>query len=148
VETNQLEFEGLRRAARLAACSAGAVGEAIDAIADEAMTRLLMQDGPVNNPKAWVRRTARRLAVEDAPSAKEPRGARRIPQQRRRIQPDDLLEGLDEGERLVVVAHRAGYTNREIGRRYGLTEDAVRALLADANRKLRRSSRRLEQSAG
>src|SRR5688572_4960848 len=58
VNAQHIEYDGLRRAARLAASIAGATGVEVDEVADEAMARLLMQDGLVNNPKAWVRRTA------------------------------------------------------------------------------------------
>lgn len=148
METTQIEYQGLRRAAKLAACRAGATGTAVDEIADEALARLLLQDGPVNNPKAWVRRTATRLAVDETSrraAAPEALVDRRLPQQRR--SPDELLEQLEPDERRLIVAHRAGYTNREIARRYGHTEEVVRLLLAEATRKLRRSTRRLEETA-
>jgi DNA-directed RNA polymerase specialized sigma24 family protein len=123
------EYDGLRRAARLAASIAGASGAEVDEIAEEAMARLLMQDGLVNNPKAWVRSTATRLAVE---------GNVRL-----RIQTDDVLEELTATERTLVVGQRAGFSVRELAQRFRLTEDDTRTLLAEANRKVRRSSRRL-----
>lgn len=131
VDTGQqdIEYDGLCRAARLAASIAGATGIDVDEIADEAMARLLMQDGRVNNPKAWVRRTATRLAVQ-APL-------------RQRIQADDLLGDLTATERSLVVGQCSGYSVRELARRLGLTEDATHELLAEAHRKVRRSSRRL-----
>lgn len=128
-----IEYEGLRRAARLAASIAGASGTEVDEIADEAMARLLMQDGLVNNPKAWVRRTASRLAAQ-APA-------------RQRIQADDVLGELTPTERSLVVGQRSGYTVRELAQRLAMAEDAAHELLAEANRKVRRSSRRLADAA-
>jgi DNA-directed RNA polymerase specialized sigma24 family protein len=131
VDTGQhhIEIDGLRRAARIAASIAGAAGSEVDDIAEEAMARLLMQDGLVNNPKAWVRSTATRLAA----------GTSR-PQ---RIRTDEVLGELSPTERSLVVGHRSGYTMRELARRLDLSEDAARDQLAEANRKVRRSSRRL-----
>ena len=130
VDTGQhTEYDGLRRAARLAASIAGANGSEVDEIAEEAMARLLMQDGLVNNPKAWVRSTATRLAREA--------------HARQRINSDDVLEELTATERSLVVGHRAGHTMRELAHRLGVTEDDTRTMLAEANRKVRRSSRRL-----
>jgi DNA-directed RNA polymerase specialized sigma24 family protein len=130
VDTGQhTEYDGLRRAARLAASIAGATGSEVDEIAEEAMARLLMQDGLVNNPKAWVRRTATRLAVQA--------------HARQRLNTDDVLEELTQTERSLVVGQRAGYTTRELAQRLGITEDATSTLLVEANRKVRRSSRRL-----
>jgi DNA-directed RNA polymerase specialized sigma24 family protein len=130
VDTGQhTEYDGLRRAARLAAGIAGARGSVVDEIAEEAMARLLMQDGLVNNPKAWVRSTATRLTVEA--------------HRRQRIHSDDVLEELTAVERALVVGHRAGHPMRELAQRLGYSEDATRDLLAEANRKVRRSSRRL-----
>jgi DNA-directed RNA polymerase specialized sigma24 family protein len=123
------EYDGLRRAARLAASIAGATGSEVDEIAEEAMARLLMQDVLVNNPKAWVRSTATRLAAQG--------------HVRRRIQTHDVLEELTETERTLVVGQRAGFSTRELAQRVGLNEDDTRTLLAEANRKVRRSSRRL-----
>lgn len=123
------EYDGLRRAARLAASIAGAVGAEVDDVAEEALARLLMQDGLVNNPKAWVRRTATRLTVES--------------HARQRIRTDDVLEELDQTERRLVVAQRVGYTTRELAEHFGVSEDATRTLLSEANRKVRRSTRRL-----
>jgi DNA-directed RNA polymerase specialized sigma24 family protein len=122
------EYDGLRRAARLAASIAGAAGSDVEEIADEAMARLLMQDGLVNNPKAWVRGTATTLAA----------GA----QTRQRIRPDDVLEELDPTERALVVGQRVGYSTRELAQKWGLSEETIRTLLAEANRKVRRSTRR------
>jgi DNA-directed RNA polymerase specialized sigma24 family protein len=122
------EYDSLRRAARLAASIAGASGVAVDEIADEALARLLMQDALVNNPKAWVRSTATRLAAQG--------------QQRLRIQTADVLEELTQTEQTLVVGQRAGFTTRELAQRLGLPEDDTRALLSEANRKVRRSSRR------
>ncbi|WP_457110134.1 sigma factor-like helix-turn-helix DNA-binding protein [Marmoricola sp. URHA0025 HA25] len=123
------EYDGLRRAARLAASIAGAVGSEVEDIAEEALARLLMQDGLVNNPKAWVRRTATRLTVET--------------HARQRIRTDDVLEELDPTERRLVVGQRAGFSNRELAERFGVSEEAARTLLSEANRKVRRSTRRL-----
>lgn len=125
----QIEYDGLRRAARLAASIAGATGAEVDDVAEEAMARLLMQDGLVNNPKAWVRSTATRLAREA--------------HARQRISSDDVLEELTPTERSLVVGHRSGHTVRELCHRLGITEETAQALLAEANRKVRRSSRRL-----
>lgn len=124
-----IEFDGLSRAARLAASIAGATGSEVAEIADEAMARLLMQDGLVNNPRAWVRRTASRLVAQG--------------QVRRRIQAEDVLGELTATERSLVVGHRTGLALRELAQRLGLAEDAAELLLAEANRKVRRSSRRL-----
>ena len=124
-----IAYDGLLRAARLAASMAGASGAEVDDVADEAMARLLLQDGLVNNPKAWVRRTATRLTVQA--------------QTRRRIQTRDVLADLSPLERNLVVAQRAGYSARELGHRLGATEQAVNEQLAEANRKVRRFSRRL-----
>jgi cell division septum initiation protein DivIVA len=130
VDTGQhIETEGLRRAARLAASIAGATGSEVDEIAEEAMARLLMQDGLVNNPKAWVRSTAARLAVQV--------------HARQRIRSDDVLEELDQVERSLVVGQRSGYSTRELALRLGFSEDDASAMLVEANRKVRRSSRRL-----
>lgn len=122
-------YDGLRRAARLAASIAGATGAEVEEIAEEAMARLLMQDGAVNNPKAWVRRTATRLAVQG--------------HARRHLRPGDLLGELTGFERDLVVAQRSGYSARELAHRLGVAEEGVKELLAEANRKVRRSSRRL-----
>jgi DNA-directed RNA polymerase specialized sigma24 family protein len=130
VDTGQhIEYDGLRRAARLAASIAGAVGSEVEDIAEEAMARLLMQDGLVNNPKAWVRSTATRLAAQTH------RG--------QRLRTDDVLGELDQTERRLVVAQRVGYTTRELAERLGVSEDTTRTLLSEANRKVRRSTRRL-----
>jgi DNA-directed RNA polymerase specialized sigma24 family protein len=126
------EYDGLRRAARLAASIAGASGSEVDEIAEEALARLLMQDGLVNNPKAWVRSTATRLAAQG--------------HARRRIQTDDVLEELTQTERTLVVGQRAGFSTRELAQRVGFSEDDTRTLLAEANRKVRRSSRRLAEA--
>lgn len=125
----QMETGGLRRAARLAAGIAGAAGAEVDEIAEEAIARLLLQDGPVNNPKAWVRRTATRLAVQA--------------HARQRLHTDEVLGELSSTERSLVVGQRSGYSVRELAKRHGFTEDTVTGVLAEANRKLRRSSRRL-----
>jgi DNA-directed RNA polymerase specialized sigma24 family protein len=125
------EYDGLRRAARLAASIAGAAGAEVGEIADEAMARLLLQDGLVNNPKAWVRRTATQLAA--------------VASVRQRIRPDDVLEELDPTERRLVVGQRVGFSTRELAQRIGVSEDDTRTLLAEANRKVRRSSRRLAE---
>jgi hypothetical protein len=93
------------------------------------MALLLLQDGLVNNPKAWVRRTATRLAVRA--------------QARQRIQADDVLEELTPTERSLVVGHRAGHALRHLARRAGLTEEQAASLLAEANRMIRRCGRRL-----
>ena len=126
------EYDGLRRAARLAASIAGAAGAEVEEVAEEALARLLMQDSLVNNPKAWVRRTATRLAVEA--------------HVRQRIRTDDVLAELDPTERRLVVAQRAGYTIRELAERLEISEDTTRTLLSEANRKIRRSSRRLAEA--
>jgi DNA-directed RNA polymerase specialized sigma24 family protein len=132
VDTGQAnEYDGLRRAARLAASIAGAAGAEVDEIADEAMARLLLQDGLVNNPKAWVRRTATQLAA-----------AAHV---RQRLRPDDVLQELDPTERRLVVGQRVGFSTRELAQRVGVTEDDARILLVEANRKVRRSSRRLAE---
>jgi len=125
----QIEYDGLRRAARLAANIAGARGTTADEIAEESMALLLLQDGLVNNPKAWVRRTATRLAVRA--------------QARQRLQADDVLQELTATERSLVVGHRAGHPLRHLAARAGVTEEQATLLLAEANRKIRRSSRRL-----
>jgi hypothetical protein len=133
VDTAQTnEYDGLRRAARLAASIAGAAGAEVEEIADEAMARLLLQDGLVNNPKAWVRRTAGQLAMATYA--------------RQRLRPDDVLGELDPTERRLVVGQRAGYSTRELALRLGATEDDTRMMLAEANRKIRRSSRRLAEA--
>lgn len=130
VDTGQeFAYDGLLRAARLAASIAGASGTEVEEIADEAMARLLMQDGLVNNPKAWVRRTAQQLAAQA--------------HARRHIHTDEVLEALTATERDLVLAQRSGYSLRELAQRAGLTEDGVALILAEANRKVRRSSRRL-----
>lgn len=130
VETGQhIEYDGLRRAARLAASIAGATGAEVDEIADEAMAHLLLQDGLVNNPKAWVRRTATRLTVQS--------------HGRRRIRVDDVLEQLTPIERSLVVGQRSGYSVRELAQQLGLAEDVATTMLAEANRMVRRSGRRL-----
>ena len=129
MNAQHIEYDGLRRAARLAASIAGATGAEVDEVADEAMARLLMQDGLVNNPKAWVRRTAGRLVVEA--------------HVRQRIQADEVLLELSPTERTLVVGQRTGYSTRELALRFGFTEEATRTLLAEANRKVRRFSRRL-----
>jgi DNA-directed RNA polymerase specialized sigma24 family protein len=130
VDTGQhTEYDGLRRAARLAASIAGASGSEVDEVAEEAMARLLMQDGLVNNPKAWVRSIATRLT-------REAHG-------RQRISSNDVLQELTPTERGLVVGHRVGHPMRELAERLGYTEDATRTMLAEANRKVRRSSRRL-----
>lgn len=125
-------YDGLRRAARLAASIAGAAGAEVEEIAEEALARLLMQDGLVNNPKAWVRGTATRLALEAAG--------------RQRIRTDDVLADLDPTERRMVVAQRAGYTTRELAEQFGVSEGDARTMLSEANRKIRRSSRRLAEA--
>jgi DNA-directed RNA polymerase specialized sigma24 family protein len=134
VDTGQqhIEYDGLRRAARLAASIAGATGPDVDEIADEAMARLLMQDVLVNNPKAWVRRTASRLAAQA--------------HVRQRLQADDVLGELTATERSLVVGQRSGYTLRELAQRLGLAEDAALEQLTEANRKVRRLSRRLAEA--
>jgi DNA-directed RNA polymerase specialized sigma24 family protein len=133
VDTGQhTEYDSLRRAARLAASIAGASGSEVDEIAEESMARLLMQDALVNNPKAWVRSMATRLATQG--------------HARRWIQTDDVLEELTQTERNLVVGQRAGYSTRELAQRLGFTEEDTSTLLAEANRKVRRSSRRLAAS--
>ncbi|MBW8750482.1 MAG: hypothetical protein JF565_03560 [Propionibacteriales bacterium] len=82
--------------------------------------------------KAWVRRTAGQLAV--------------AAYARQRIRPDDVLEELDPTERRLVVGQRVGFSTRELAQRLGVSEDDTRALLAEANRKVRRSSRRLAEA--
>jgi DNA-directed RNA polymerase specialized sigma24 family protein len=129
VNTGQhTEYDGLRRAARLAASIAGASGAEVGEIAEEALARLLMQDDLVNNPKAWVRSTATRLAREA--------------HIRQRINADDVLEELTPTERGLVVGHRVGRPMRELAQHLGYSEDATRTMLSEANRKIRRSSRR------
>jgi hypothetical protein len=125
----QIAYDGLLRAARLAASMAGATGLQVDEIADEAMAHLLMQDGLVNNPKAWVRSTAVRLTAQT--------------HARRRIRTDELLRGLTPTGRVLVIGQRTGYSVVELTEHVGLDEDAVRGLLAAANKVVRRSSRRL-----
>jgi len=130
VDTGQrIAYDGLLRAARLAASIAGATGAEVDEIADEALALLLLQDGPVNNPKAWVRSTATRLAAHT--------------HARTRLQADDVLEELSATERDLVLGQRAGYSIRELAARLGLDEGSTQELLAEANRRLRRSSRKL-----
>jgi len=53
-----------------------------------------------------------------------------------------LLE-LSPRQREVVLLHAAGWRYRELAERLGLTEDVAHQLLAEGNRKMRRSSRRL-----
>lgn len=125
----QTVYDGLLRAARLAASLAGASGGEVDEIAEEAMARLLLQDGAVNNPRAWVRRTAGHLTVQQ--------------HARRRIRTAQVLEGLTATERSLVLAQRSGYSLREAAERLGLDEGGARLVLAEANRKVRRSARRL-----
>jgi DNA-directed RNA polymerase specialized sigma24 family protein len=135
VETDQqTAYDGLLRAARLAASIAGASGAVVEEIADESVARLLMQDGVVNNPKAWVRRTAGQLAAES--------------HARRRIQTAEVLGDLTATERTLVLAQRSGHTLRDVAESLGITEDAARLGIAEANRKVRRSSRRLGRPAG
>lgn len=45
-----------------------------------------------------------------------------------------------------MVGQRSGYTLRELAQRLGLTEDVAHQLLTEANRKVRRSSRRLAEA--
>jgi DNA-directed RNA polymerase specialized sigma24 family protein len=133
VDTGQhIEYDGLRRAARLAASIAGATGAEVEEIAEEAMARLLMQDGLVNNPKAWVRSTATRLAAGT--------------HARQRLRTDDVLEELTPTERGLVVGHRVGRPMRELAQHLGYSEDATRTMLSEANRKIRRSTRRLAEA--
>jgi DNA-directed RNA polymerase specialized sigma24 family protein len=127
-----IAYDGLLRAARLAASIAGATGPRVEEIADEAMALLLMQDRLVNNPKAWVRSMAIRLAVDA--------------HLRRRIRTDDLLAGLTATDRDLVIGQRTGYTVPELAEHVGLGEDAVRELLAAANKVVRRSGRRLAET--
>jgi len=135
VDTGQrIAYDGLLRAARLAASIAGVTGPEVDEIAEEALARLLLLDGPANNPKAWVRSTATRLAAHS--------------HLRTRLRTDDVLEDLTATERGLVLGQRAGYTARELAARSGLDEETTQALLAEANRKLRRSSRRLVETGG
>jgi DNA-directed RNA polymerase specialized sigma24 family protein len=135
VDTGQrIAYDGLLRAARLAASIAGATGAEVEEIAEEALARLLLQDGPVNNPRAWVRSTATRLAAHT--------------HDRTRLQTDDVLEDLTATERDLVLGQRAGYTVRELGAQLGRDEETTQALLAEANRKLRRSSRKLVDAGG
>ena len=130
VDTGQhIEIDGLRRAARLAASIAGATGPEVDEIAEEATALLLIQEALVNNPKAWVRSTATRLVAEA--------------HARQRIHSEEVLAALTATERSLVVGHRSGYALHELARRLGMTEDDVRDQLAEANRKVRRSSRSL-----
>lgn len=126
----QIAYDGLLRAARIAASIAGATGVLVEEIADEAIARLLIQDGLVNNPRAWVRSTATRLAAQ--------------PDLRLRIRTDDVLAGLSRTERELVTGQRTGYTVRELARHVGLAEDVTLELLTEANRKVRRSGRRLD----
>ena len=126
---HNIETDGLRRAARLAASMAGASGAEVEEIAEEAMALLLLQDGLVNNPKAWVRSTATRLARDG--------------HTRQRLSADEVLVELSDVERSLVVGHRAGYTLRELAALLDLDEASVRDVLAEANRKVRRSGRRL-----
>ena len=134
VNTGQhTEYDGLRRAARLAASIAGASGAEVGEIAEEALARLLMQDDLVNNPKAWVRSTATRLAREA--------------HARQRIHADDVLGELTPTERGLVVGHRVGRPVRELAQRIGHSEDDTRTMLAEANRKIRRSSRRFADAS-
>lgn len=129
VDTGQhIEYDGLRRAARLAASIAGARGAVVDAIADEAMARLLMQDTLVNNPKAWVRSTATRLAQGS--------------HARQNLQVDEVFSELTPTERSLVVGHRSGYSMRELAQRLGIDQDTTQRWLAEANRKVRRPSTR------
>ena len=65
---------------------------------------------------------------------------------RLRIRTDDLLQGLTATERDLVIGQRTGYTVPELAEHVGLGEDAVRELLAAANKVVRRSSRRLAAS--
>ena len=130
MDTGQrIAYDGLLRAARLAASIAGATGTDVGEIADEAIARLLLQDGPVNNPKAWVRSTATGLAAHT--------------QARERILSEDVLLELTSTERDLVLGHRAGYTERELAVRLGFDHETTQTLLLEASRKLRRSSRRL-----
>jgi DNA-directed RNA polymerase specialized sigma24 family protein len=130
VETGQqTAYDGLLRAARLAASIAGASGAEVEEVAEEAVARLLMQDGLVNNPKAWVRRTAGQLTAQA--------------HARRRIQTAEVLRDLTATERTLVLAQRSGHTLRDVAESLGITEDAARLGVAEANRKVRRSSRRL-----
>jgi len=130
VETGQQTvYDGLLRAARLAASIAGASGVEVEEIADEAVARLLMQDGVVNNPKAWVRRSAGQLTAQA--------------HVRRRIQTAEVLGDLTSTERSLVLAQRSGLSLRDVAESLGLTEDGARLAVAEANRKVRRSTRRL-----
>lgn len=125
----QITYDGLLRAARLAAGIAGARGPRVDEVADEAIARLLMLDVVVNNPKAWVRSVATRLAAET--------------HAHRRIRTVEVLAGLTATERTLVTGHRAGWTVSELAAMVDLSEGATRELLVRANRTLRRSRRTL-----
>jgi DNA-directed RNA polymerase specialized sigma24 family protein len=126
---HQTAYDGLQRAARLAASIAGARGADVDEIAEEALALLLLQDGLVNNPKAWVRSTATRLVRET--------------HSRRRISTADVLGALTPAEQKLLVGHRAGFTLRELGGRLGISEDQARTLVAQATGKIRRSGNAL-----
>lgn len=130
----QTAYDGLLRAARLAASIAGASGAEVEEVAEEAVARLLMQDGVVNNPKAWVRRTAAQLTAGT--------------HARRRIRTAEVLRGLTATEATLVLAHRAGHSLRDVAESLGMTEDAARLVVAEANRTVRRSSRRLGDLPG
>lgn len=153
-------YRDWRRTALRAAQKAGASDAWLDDIADEAVERLLTQDEPPEQPKAWLYKVATNLARER--HRKEPAegwgavvrtnpdrraGERHYPDHvqvrartgdvRRRMQVEEVLKFVNEKEATFLVGQAAGKSLREIAIEFDTTEAVIKTTLARARRKIR-----------
>lgn len=150
------EFEDLRALAEQVARAQGA-GMWAEDIAASSMERYWEHKDEVRNARAWVRRTARNLAIDRARRDPDAGWARLpgegtlahapLPRQLQgrgpsgslaaRDQLHRALDVLDDIERELLVGQNEGYGLRELAERLGYTEASVRTKLSVARRKIR-----------
>lgn len=126
-------------------------------IASSTMKKYWMHRDEVREPRAWVRRAARNLAIDHARRDPDAGWARipgegtlahsPLPRQLQTRSPSSLLaardqleralEVLNDIERELLVGQNEGYSLQELADRHGYTEPSVRTKLAVARRKIR-----------
>lgn len=154
------EFASLRSAARASVRKAGATDLWVDEIADEALSRLLVQDPPPEKPRAWVRHVAKNLTIDarrrdpaggwgDMPLTNPGLGERPYPehlwnasltgQARDRLHVEEVLAVLTESEQKLLVGAAAGMSTKELAERYGYTPGSVRTMISNARKRIRKA---------
>ncbi|WP_168724353.1 sigma-70 family RNA polymerase sigma factor [Streptomyces sp. A1547] len=142
----------------------GCRDEAAKDVAQEAMVRLLEQDGNVAHPRAWVRLTASRIAFDNnrrdirrsqlswqeanLPAAAPLGPAEQSAHQSEARQVLELLQGLPPRQREVMAWHFDGFSAGEIATLLGVKPATVQSNLRHARERLRQAWKQRTHGGG